>query len=58
MSNESADIIRMLNAMVLPGASAGDDAKGAVDLCPEHLQSEIETVNAWSFDMLNNAVYR
>ena len=58
MSNESADIIRMLNAMVLPGDNAGKETKGAVDLCPGHLRSDIEAVNAWSFDLLNNAVYR
>ncbi|KPV39202.1 glutathionyl-hydroquinone reductase YqjG [Thiohalorhabdus denitrificans] len=52
VSNESADIIRMLN-------SAFDDyADAGVDFYPEELRAEIDAVNAWVYDDINNGVYR
>lgn len=52
VSNESADIIRMFNsAFDGIGALAGD-------YYPEHLCSEIDTVNARVYDEINNGVYK
>lgn len=51
-SNESADIIRMFN-------SAFDDAGAAPgDYYPEALRSEIDAVNSWIYDQVNNGVYK
>ncbi len=44
--NESSDIVRMLNSVSLPGASA-------VDLYPAELAAEIDTVN----DLVHNNVW-
>jgi glutathionyl-hydroquinone reductase len=38
VSNESSDIVRMLGQLQLPGASG-------VDLCPAHLQQQIDQLN-------------
>ena len=53
VSNESADIIRMLN-------SAFDEVGGdaSVDLYPEDLRAEIDTINAVVYDTVNNGVYK
>jgi putative glutathione S-transferase len=52
VSNESADIIRMLN-------SAFDGITGnTTDYWPEALRPEIEAVNARVYDAVNNGVYR
>jgi glutathionyl-hydroquinone reductase len=48
VSNESADIVRMLN----------DWGDPAVDLYPEPLQAEIESINSWVYDDFQNGVYR
>ena len=48
VSNESADIVRMLN----------DWGDPAVDLYPEPLRAEIESINAWVYDDFQNGVYR
>lgn len=47
VSNESADIVRMLNA-----------AFDGVDLCPEDLRDEIDDWNAPIYKTVNNGVYR
>jgi glutathionyl-hydroquinone reductase len=52
VSNESADIIRMLNRAFDDIASAG------IDYCPSSLRGEIETVNARVYAEVNNGVYR
>jgi glutathionyl-hydroquinone reductase len=49
VSNESAEIIRMLN-----GAFGGSGP----DLCPEALRTEIDAVNARVYDRVNNGVYK
>ncbi|CAK0733836.1 hypothetical protein CVIRNUC_000341 [Coccomyxa viridis] len=49
--NESSDIVRMLNSVSLPGASA-------VDLYPAELAAEIDTVNDLVHNNINNGVYR
>jgi glutathionyl-hydroquinone reductase len=52
VSNESADIIRMLNsAFDRLGAKPGD-------YYPEELRSEIDAVNKRVYDTLNNGVYK
>ncbi|PYE26724.1 putative glutathione S-transferase [Rhizobium sp. PP-CC-3A-592] len=52
VSNESADIIRMLNA-------AFDGLTGStLDLYPTDLRSEIDALNARIYDTVNNGVYK
>ena len=52
MSNESSEIIRMLN-------SAFDGLTGStLDLCPEVLLSEIDVINERVYHTINNGVYR
>lgn len=48
VNNESADIIRMLNAWGTEGP----------DLYPEDLRAEIDAINAPVYDNVNNGVYR
>lgn len=51
-SNESADIIRMFNsAFDEVGATAGD-------YYPAPLRDEIDEVNSWVYDQVNNGVYK
>jgi putative glutathione S-transferase len=52
VSNESADIIRMLNSEFDEWGDA------SVDLYPEDLREEIDTLEEWIYTDLNNAVYR
>lgn len=52
VNNESADILRMMNS------GFGDLAKNAIDLYPEALRDEIESLNAEIYPKLNNGVYR
>ncbi|MEQ8267322.1 MAG: glutathione S-transferase family protein [Parvibaculum sp.] len=54
VSNESADIIRMLN-------SAFDGIEGvnaALDFCPPDLVETIDAINAEVYDRVNNGVYK
>jgi putative glutathione S-transferase len=53
VSNESSDIIRMLN-----GLSFGNQQKERLDLYPKQLQSKIDETNNWVYELLNNGVYR
>ena len=52
VSNESADIIRMFNSAF--------DGLGATpaDYCPERLRAEIDAVNGFVYEKINNGVYR
>ncbi|EMM6760519.1 glutathione S-transferase family protein [Pluralibacter gergoviae] len=52
VNNESADILRMFNS------GFGDLASREYDLYPDHLQSEIDDLNAEIYPKLNNGVYR
>jgi len=52
VSNESADIVRMLNDAFEPWA------RSAVDLYPEALRSGIDATNDAIYDSLNNGVYK
>ena len=52
VSNESAEIIRMLN-------SAFDDiSPGTQDFYPQPLQQDIDKINDFIYDNINNGVYR
>ncbi|WP_437612216.1 glutathione S-transferase family protein [Erwinia sp. V71] len=52
VSNESADIIRMFNsAFDAVGARAGD-------YYPAELRAQIDEVNSWVYDTVNNGVYK
>jgi glutathionyl-hydroquinone reductase len=52
VSNESADIIRMLNREF---DTFGD---ASVDLCPSDLNKEIERINDYIYRNINNGVYK
>lgn len=52
VSNESADIIRMLNA-AFDGIATKDG-----DYAPAALLAEIDTINAFTYDAINNGVYK
>jgi glutathionyl-hydroquinone reductase len=52
VNNESADIVRMLNA------GFGALADGMFDLYPEDLRAEIDALNDRIYPRLNNGVYR
>ena len=55
VNNESSDIIRMFNSAfnaLLP------KEKASFDLYPEEQREEIDELNTWIYDGLNNGVYR
>lgn len=52
VNNESADILRMLNS------GFGDLARNDIDLYPEALRGEIDTLNDYIYPRFNNGVYR
>ncbi|KAF9917310.1 S-glutathionyl-(chloro)hydroquinone reductase [Lobosporangium transversale] len=54
VNNESSEIIRMLNTAfdkLVP-------EKAGVNFYPPNLQSEIDSVNEWVYDTVNNGVYK
>ncbi|KAL3140007.1 hypothetical protein ABBQ38_004290 [Trebouxia sp. C0009 RCD-2024] len=51
VSNESSDIMRMLNSVQLHGCTD-------IDLYPQELQSEIDEINDLVYDKINNGVYK
>lgn len=56
MSNESAEIIRDLTQAfddLLPAGKGKD-----LDLYPEELREEIDALNEWVYDGINNGVYK
>jgi putative glutathione S-transferase len=53
VNNESADIVVDLATQF--DAHAGDPD---LDLYPEHLRAEIDELNAWVYETVNNGVYR
>lgn len=55
VSNESADIIRMFYR-AFDGLL--DEEHKNVDLLPKELEKEIEEMNAWVYDDVNNGVYK
>ena len=55
VSNESSEILRMLGSAFdaqLPAAAA------AVDLYPAALRADIDAVGEWTYDLINNGVYK
>jgi putative glutathione S-transferase len=52
VSNESADIVRMLNS------EFDEWADTSIDLYPEDLRAEIDELDEFVYDNVNNAVYR
>lgn len=52
VSNESAEIIRMLNAEFAEYVPVGHD------YYPSHLRSQIDDINAALYENVNNGVYR
>ncbi|KAH6622159.1 transferase [Boeremia exigua] len=60
VNNESADIIRMLISgfdNLLPPENR-EVNKGSAALVPEHLSADIDELNSWVFDTVNNGVYK
>jgi len=53
VSNESSDIVRMLNT-----ANLGKGNVECIDLYPKEQASEIDSTNEWVYKLLNNGVYR
>jgi putative glutathione S-transferase len=61
ISNESADIIRMLNAFDVLHEDGGNlraASATSVDLYPPSLAPLIDETNAWTYEQINNGVYR
>ncbi|RDX51770.1 glutathione S-transferase [Lentinus brumalis] len=55
VNNESSEIIRVFNTAfnhLLPAD------KAAIDLYPEELRAEIDELNGWVYETVNNGVYR
>lgn len=52
VNNESADIIRMLNS------AFNTFGEASVDLYPSEFQEEIDRINAFIYENINNGVYR
>lgn len=55
VSNESSEIIRMLY-YAFDGML--DDEHKKLDLYPQDLRKDIESVNEWTYNDINNGVYR
>jgi len=60
VSNESADIVRMLNFAYFGGDDGGKDesSSGRIDLYPQQLRQQIDETNEWTYRLVNNGVYR
>jgi putative glutathione S-transferase len=52
VNNESSEIIRILNS------EFDDFGDSAIDLYPERLRSEIDQINAFTYEAINDGVYR
>lgn len=53
VNNESAEIVRMFNSEFDHFAKNPD-----LDLYPEEMRKEIDSVNEWVYPNINNGVYR
>ncbi|CAO2649347.1 Nn.00g067320.m01.CDS01 [Neocucurbitaria sp. VM-36] len=60
VNNESADIIRILfeafDPLLPPNSREAN--KGAAAFIPQHLRTEIDSLNSWVYDTVNNGVYK
>lgn len=60
MNNESGDIIRILFEgfdQLLP-LNMREVNKGSAAFIPPHLRAEIDSLNSWVYDYVNNGVYK
>lgn len=55
VNNESSEIIRIFNSGVFDKFA---DAPVSLDIYPENLQKEINELNSWVYDNINNGVYK
>ena len=58
VSNESGDLIKMLNAIDFGPSAGGETDAGCVDLRPSALEKDIDATSDWIFHLVNNGVYR
>jgi putative glutathione S-transferase len=56
VNNESSEIIRMLSSAF--DKFIPDKASRTLNLYPDHLKTEIDSVNEWIYDTINNGVYK
>lgn len=56
VNNESSEIIQMLNSEFNDFCKT--EEQRAMDLYPEHLRKEIDSINEWVYRDINNGVYR
>jgi glutathionyl-hydroquinone reductase len=55
VNNESSEILRMLGS-VFDSQLPAD--KAAIDLYPEALRADIDAAGEWTYDLINNGVYK
>eukprot|EP00744_Colponema_vietnamica_P011390 GILI01016020.1.p1 GENE.GILI01016020.1~~GILI01016020.1.p1 ORF type:complete len:379 (+),score=78.73 GILI01016020.1:101-1138(+) len=55
VNNESSEIIRMFNTAFNDLPECGNPS---LDLYPEHLRAQIDEVNDWVYNCINNGVYK
>eukprot|EP00904_Undaria_pinnatifida_P012182 jgi/Undpi1/8094/HiC_scaffold_24.g10566.m1 len=59
VTNESSQIVRMLNGVSFSkNGVGGEGGDGEVDLCPASLEKEIDAMNEFVYEKINNGVYR
>jgi putative glutathione S-transferase len=56
VNNESSEIIRMLNSEF--NAFCKTPEQAAIDLYPEALRAQVDSLNEWIYPTINNGVYR
>jgi glutathionyl-hydroquinone reductase len=55
ISNESSEILRMLNSQF---DGLLEEKYRSINLYPEELQKQIEETNEWTYNLINNGVYK